>query len=44
MKKTLHVAENLLKQAKEACGATTEAETIRRGLEAFVGESRRMIA
>lgn len=36
MKKTLNVDEELLKRAKEACGAETDTETIRQGLEALV--------
>lgn len=36
MKKTLNLDENLLGQAKEACGAATDTETIRLGLEALV--------
>jgi hypothetical protein len=36
MKKTLNIDEDLLKDAKEACGATTDTETVRNGLEALV--------
>ncbi len=36
LKKTLHLDSDLLKKAKEACGATTDTETIRRGLEALI--------
>ena len=36
MKKTLHIDEDLLRKAKSAAGATTDAETIRLGLEALV--------
>ena len=36
MKKTLHVDESLLREAKSACGATTDTETVRLGLEALV--------
>ena len=36
MKKTLNVDPKLLKKAKEACGAATDTETIRMGLEALV--------
>ena len=36
MKKTLNVDDKLLKEAKEACGATTDTETVRLGLEALV--------
>ena len=36
MKKTFDVDEALLKEAKAACGAATDAETIHKGLEALV--------
>ena len=36
MKKTLHVDEHLLREAKSASGAKTDTETIRLGLEALV--------
>jgi hypothetical protein len=36
MKKTLHVDERLLKEAKTASGARTDTETVRLGLEALV--------
>jgi Arc/MetJ family transcription regulator len=36
MKKTFHIDENLFKEAKVACGATTDTETVRLGLEALV--------
>jgi Arc/MetJ family transcription regulator len=36
MKKTLNIDEDLLKEAKAACGATTDTETVRLGLEALV--------
>jgi hypothetical protein len=36
MKKTLHIDENLLKDAKIACGAATDTDTVRMGLEALV--------
>ncbi|HEV3197291.1 MAG TPA: type II toxin-antitoxin system VapB family antitoxin [Bryobacteraceae bacterium] len=36
MKKTLNIDEELLKEAKEACDAPTDTETVRRGLEALV--------
>jgi Bacterial antitoxin of type II TA system, VapB len=39
MKKTFHVDEKLLKDAKAACGATTDTETIRQGLQALVRHS-----
>jgi Arc/MetJ family transcription regulator len=36
MKKTLHIDEHLLREAKSATGATTDTETVRLGLEALV--------
>ena len=36
MKKTLHVDTALLEQAKKACGASTDTETIRLGLRELV--------
>ena len=36
MKKTLHIDESLLSDAKRACGATTDTDTVRLGLEALV--------
>ena len=36
MKKTLHIDERLLREAKAASGATTDTETVRLGLEALV--------
>ncbi len=36
MKKTFNVDEKLLREAKAACGAATDTETIRLGLEALV--------
>jgi Arc/MetJ family transcription regulator len=36
MKKTLHIDEDLLRDAKSACGARTDTDTVRRGLEALV--------
>ena len=36
MKKTLHVDEELLREARTATGAATDTETIRLGLEALV--------
>jgi hypothetical protein len=35
MKKTLNIDEELFKQAKIACGAATDTETVRLGLEAW---------
>jgi Arc/MetJ family transcription regulator len=36
MKKTLHIDETLLREAKSACGAKTDTDTVRLGLEALV--------
>jgi Arc/MetJ family transcription regulator len=36
MKKTLHIDDQLLREAKSATGANTDTETIRLGLEALV--------
>jgi len=36
MKKTLHIDETLLLEAKAASGAGTDTETVRLGLEALV--------
>ncbi len=36
MKKTLHIDEKLLKEARAAAGASTDTETVRLGLEALV--------
>ena len=36
MKKTINVDQKLFQEAKAACGATTETETVRLGLEALV--------
>ena len=36
MKKTLHVDERLLRDAKAASGAKTDTDTVRLGLEALV--------
>jgi Arc/MetJ family transcription regulator len=36
MKKTLHIDEATLRDAKKACGASTDTETVRRGLEALI--------
>lgn len=35
MKKTLHIDERALRDAKKACGAATDTETVRLGLEAL---------
>ena len=34
--KTFHVDDDLLKEAKAACGAATDTETVRLGLQALV--------
>jgi hypothetical protein len=36
MKKTLHIDQQLLKDARVAAGASTDTETVRLGLEALV--------
>jgi hypothetical protein len=36
MKKTLNLDDALLAEARAACGATTDTETIRLGLEALI--------
>ncbi|MBI3278446.1 MAG: type II toxin-antitoxin system VapB family antitoxin [Acidobacteria bacterium] len=36
MKKTIHVDDKLFTEAKAACGAKTDTETVRLGLEALV--------
>jgi Arc/MetJ family transcription regulator len=36
MKKTLHIDEVLLREAKSASGSKTDTETVRLGLEALV--------
>jgi Arc/MetJ family transcription regulator len=36
MKKTLHIDEQLLREAKSAAGATTDTDTVRLGLEALI--------
>ena len=36
MKKTLHIDENLLRDARSASGAKTDTDTVRLGLEALV--------
>ena len=36
MKKTFYIDANLFREAKTACGAATDTETIRLGLEALV--------
>lgn len=36
MKKTLHIDETTLQNAKRACGARTDTETVRLGLTALI--------
>jgi len=36
MKKTLNIDDELFQKAKAACGAATDTETVRLGLEALV--------
>jgi hypothetical protein len=36
MKKTLHIDEVTLRDAKKACGAATDTEAVRLGLEALI--------
>jgi Arc/MetJ family transcription regulator len=36
MKKTLNIDDELFHEAKTACGASTDTETVRLGLEALV--------
>ena len=36
MKKTFNIDESLFKEAKAACGAATDTDTVRLGLEALV--------
>ena len=36
MKKTLNIDDKLFREAKVACGAVTDTETVRLGLEALV--------
>lgn len=36
MKKTLHIDETLLRDARSVCGAKTDTDTVRLGLEALV--------
>ena len=36
MKKTLNIDDKLFSEAKQACGAATDTDTVRLGLEALV--------
>jgi hypothetical protein len=38
MKKTLHIDDQLLREAKSAAGARTDTDTVRLGLEALIRE------
>ena len=39
MKKTLHIDETLLREARSASGARTDTDTVRLGLEALVRQA-----
>jgi hypothetical protein len=39
MKKTLHINETLLREARAAVGAATDTDTVRLGLEALVRQA-----
>jgi Arc/MetJ family transcription regulator len=39
MKKTLHIDEQLLREAKSAAGAKTDTDTVRLGLEALISRA-----
>jgi hypothetical protein len=39
MKKTMHIDEALLREARAASGAATDTETVRLGLEALVRQA-----
>jgi len=39
MKKTLHIDEQTLRDAKLACGASTDTEAVRLGLEALIRQA-----
>lgn len=39
MKKTLHIDDTLLREARAASGAATDTETVRLGLEALVRQA-----
>ena len=39
MKKTLHIDESLLREARAASGAATDTETVKLGLEALVRQA-----
>lgn len=39
VKKTLHIDENLLREARAAAGAATDTDTVRLGLQALVRQA-----
>ncbi len=39
MKKTLHMDEHTLREAREACGAATDTETLRLGLDMLIRQA-----
>jgi hypothetical protein len=39
MKKTFNIDDNLFRDAKSACGAETDTDTVRLGLEALVRQA-----
>jgi Arc/MetJ family transcription regulator len=39
MKKTLHIDEDTLREARRACGASTDTETVRLGLDALIRQA-----
>ena len=39
MKKTLHIDDETLRQAREASGASTDTDTVRLGLEALISHA-----
>lgn len=39
MKKTLHIDDDLLRDARSACGASTDTDTVRLGLEALIRQA-----
>lgn len=41
MKKTLHIDDSLLAEARNACGASTDTEVVRLGLQSLVRAAAR---
>lgn len=39
MKKTLNIDETVLKNARQACGASTDTETVQLGLQALIRQT-----